>query len=240
MTKTGKKDTSIICLLWLGILLLLFANLKMKVYLEQLRDQTGTLTQRISINAMMLKKQPPHTMEDILARSDAQLVTVLFSDENYAAEAKSVATLCDKEFDEKMSSVSNESVLSEMQRRPGMYGRLSIPSVGVNVALFTGSAQSLVDAPDSAAYFPAGNSMLIADHWNQGFTKIKGCHVGTRAYIYKGASIQTLTCTGICQGVNNDYDLLCADGSSATMSGNTLMYTCNGANYHDITITFWS
>lgn len=240
MTKTGKKDTSIICLLWLGILLLLFANLKMKVYLEQLRDQTGTLTQRISINAMMLKKQPPHTMEDILARSDAQLVTVLFSDENYAAEAKSLATLCDKEFEEKMSSVSNESVLSEMQRRPGMYGRLSIPSVGVNVALFTGSAQSLVDAPDSAAYFPAGNSMLIADHWNQGFTKIKGCHVRTRAYIYKGASIQTLTCTGICQGVNNDYDLLCADGSSATMSGNTLMYTCNGANYHDITITFWS
>lgn len=240
MTKTGKKDTSIICLLWLGILLLLFANLKMKVYLEQLRDQTGTLTQRISINAMMLKKQPPHTMEDILARSDAQLVTVLFSDENYAAEAKSLATLCDKEFEEKISSVSNESVLSEMQRRPGMYGRLSIPSVGVNVALFTGSAQSLVDAPDSAAYFPAGNSMLIADHWNQGFTKIKKCHVGTQAYIYRGTSIQTLTCTGVCQGVNSDYDLLYADGSSATMGGNTLMYTCNGANYHDITITFWS
>ena len=240
MTKTGKKDTSIICLLWLGILLLLFVNLKTKVCLEQLRDQTNAITQHASINAVMLKRQPLHTTEDVLARTDAQLVTVLFSDENHAAKAKSLATLCDKELKEKMSSVSNESVLAEMQRRPGMYGRLSIPSVGVNVALFTGGAQSLVDAPDSAAYFPAGNSMLIADHWNQGFTKIKKCHVGTQAYIYRGTSIQTLTCTGVCQGVNSDYDLLYADGSSATMGGNTLMYTCNGANYHDITITFWS
>lgn len=240
MTKTGKKDTSIICLLWLGILLLLFANLKMKVYLEQLRDQANAITQHASINAVMLKRQPLHTTEDVLARTDAQLVTVLFSDENHAAKAKSLATLCDKELKEKMSGVSNESVLAEMQRRPGMYGRLSIPSVGVNVALFTGGAQSLVDAPDSAAYFPAGNSMLIADHWNQGFTKIKKCHVGTQAYIYRGTSIQTLTCTGVCQGVNSDYDLLYADGSSATMGGGTLMYTCNGANYHDVTITFWS
>lgn len=38
---------------------------------------------------------------------------------------------------------------------------------------------------------------------------------------------------------NGDSDLLYADGSSATMGGGTLMYTCNGANYHDVTLTFW-
>lgn len=50
--------------------------------------------------------------------------------------------------------------------------------------------------------------------------------------------MQTLTCTGVCSGINGDSDLLYADGSSATMGGGTLMYTCNGANYHDVTLTF--
>ena len=240
MSKTTKLTIGIFCFLWLGIFLLIFANLRTKACLEQLCDQMNTLTQRVPISAVMLKRQPLRTVENILARTDAQLTVASFSNENYAVEAKSLAALCDKELKKKTSGVSNESVLAEMQRRPGMCGRLVIPSVGVNVALFTGYEQGLVDAPDSAAYFPAGNSMLVADHWNQGFTRIKNCHVGTLAYIYQGISVQTLTCTGICQGVNNDYDLLCADGSSATMGGGTLMYTCNGANYHDVTITFWS
>lgn len=240
MSKTTKQTIGIFCFLWLGTFLLIFANLRTKACLEQLRDQMNTLTQRVPISAVMLKRQPLRTVENILARTDAQLTVASFSNENYAVEAKSLAALCDKELKKKTSGVSNESVLAEMQRRPGMCGRLIIPSVGVNVALFTGYEQGLVDAPDSAAYFPAGNSMLVADHWNQGFTRIKNCHVGTLAYIYQGISVQTLTCTGICQGVNNDYDLLCADGSSATMGGGTLMYTCNGANYHDVTITFWS
>lgn len=80
----------------------------------------------------------------------------------------------------------------------------------------------------------------VADHWNQGFWKIKRCSVGTKAYIYRGTSIQTLTCTGICRGVNAGYDLLYEDGSSATTGSGTIMYTCNGSNYHDITLTFWS
>lgn len=121
-----------------------------------------------------------------------------------------------------------------------MYGRLVIPSVGVNVALFAVVSQAAADAQDSAAYFPFKNYMLVADHWNQGFWRIKRCSVGTKAYIYRGTSIQTLTCTGICRGVNAGYDLLYEDGSSATTGSGTIMYTCNGSNYHDITLTFWS
>lgn len=58
-----------------------------------------------------------------------------------------------------------------------MYGRLVIPSVGVNVALFAVVSQAAADAQDSAAYFPFKNYMLVADHWNQGFWKIKRCSV---------------------------------------------------------------
>ena len=239
MTKAAKRTLGVICLLWLGTLLLLFANYKTKVYLEQLRSQVDAVTQQEQANVTAVKRQPSRTMENVLVRTDAQLVTTSFSNENYAAKAKSLASLCDKERKEKIGGVSNESVQAEMQRRPGMNGRLVIPSVGVNVALFDGHAQRFVDAKDSAAYFLAGNTMLVGDHWNQGFSKIKNCHAGTLAYIYRGTSVQTLTCTGVCSGINGDSDLLYADGSSATMGGGTLMYTCNGANYHDVTLTFW-
>ena len=138
MTKAAKRTLGVICLLWLGTLLLLFANYKTKVYLEQLRSQVDAVTQQEQANATAVKRQPSRTMEDVLVRTDAQLVTTSFSNENYAAKAKSLASLCDKELKEKIGGVSNESVQAEMQRRPGMNGRLVIPSVGVNVALFDG------------------------------------------------------------------------------------------------------
>ena len=193
-----------------------------------------------------------------LTRADTQIAIASFSNENVAGEAKRLASLCNANIKEKSitASVSNDAVLEEMARRPNMYGRLVIPSVGVNVALFAVVSQAAADAQDSAAYFPFKNYMLVADHWNQGFWKIKRCSVGTKAYIYRGTSIQTLTkrrpgkptisivggvkCTGICCGVNAGYDLLYEDGSSATTGSGTIMYTCNGSNYHDITLTFWS
>lgn len=212
----------------------------MKSGIEQLNSQVDMLMQNVQMTRMTVRDQPFRaSVTDLLTRTDAQIVMASFSNENYASDAKELSTLCDKELKQSIGGVSNESVKLEMQRRPGMYGRLVIPSVGVNVALFNGMAQSLVDAVDSAAFFPFGSSMLVADHWNQGFTRIKSCHAGTKAYIYKGDSIEALTCTGISKGINNDYDLLYADGASATTGGGILMYTCNGANYHDVTITFW-
>lgn len=187
--------------------------------------------------------QPTLSVEALyaLTRADAQIAVASFSNENYAAFSKKFSMVCDSEVKAKFDSeVSNETVLKEMANRPGMVGRLVIPSVGVNVALFSGSSQAIVDAQDSAAYFSAGNAMVIGDHWNQGFTKIKSCTVGTKAYIYRGDSIETLTCTNVCRGINNDYDILYEDGTSATTGSWLLMYTCNGANYHDITITIWS
>lgn len=190
--------------------------------------------------------QPALSVEALyaLTRADAQIAAASFSNENYAVFSKKFSMVCDAkvkaESAESSLEVSNETVSEEMANRPGMVGRLVIPPVGVNVALFSGCDQAIVDAQDSAAYFSAGNSMVIGDHWNQGFTKIKNCAVGTKAYIYRGDSIETLTCTNVCRGINNDYDILYEDGTSATTGSWLLMYTCNGANYHDITITIWS
>ena len=83
MTKATKRTLGVICLLWLGTLLLLFANYKTKVYLEQLRSQVDGVTQQEQANATAVKRQPSRTMEDVLVRTDAQLVTTSFSNENY-------------------------------------------------------------------------------------------------------------------------------------------------------------
>lgn len=114
-----------------------------------------------------------------LTRADTQIAIASFSNENVAGEAKRLASLCNANIKEKSitASVSNDAVLEEMARRPNMYGRLVIPSVGVNVALFAVVSQAAADAQDSAAYFPFKNYMLVADHWNQGFWKIKRCSV---------------------------------------------------------------
>ena len=239
-------------LLKAGYCFLLVCSILSILGMRQTETKIGQLdgqTQLIASHAKVVgttQMQPTLSIEALyaLTRADAQIAVASFSNENYAVFSKKFSMVCDAEvkakFDSKVSNVSNETVLKEMANRPGMVGRLVIPSVGVNVALFSGSSQAIVDAQDSAAYFSAGNAMVIGDHWNQGFTKIKSCTVGTKAYIYRDDSIETLTCTNVCRGINNDYDILYEDGTSATTGSWLLMYTCNGANYHDITITFWS
>ena len=236
-------------LLKAGYCFLLVCSILSILGVRQTETKIGQLdgqTQFIASHAKVVgttQMQPTLSVEALyaLTRADAQIAAASFSNENYAVFSKKFSMVCDAEVKAKFDSeVSNETVLKEMANRPGMVGRLVIPSVGVNVALFSGSSQAIVDAQDSAAYFSAGNAMVIGDHWNQGFTKIKSCTVGTKAYIYRGDSIETLTCTNVCRGINNDYDILYEDGTSATTGSWLLMYTCNGANYHDITITFWS
>ena len=86
--------------------------------------------------------------------------------------------------------------------RYGDKGRLIIPSVGVSVALYqcdwfdkTGKGQACVDNYDSAAWLVAenipdywadyfDNSVIIADHTEQGFNAIKSMTCGDIAYIY--------------------------------------------------------
>mgnify|MGYP005775249179 FL=1 len=139
----------------------------------------------------------------------------------------------------KLQTMPDPSVKSQMASRPGMIGRLTIPSLGVNVALFASNSQAVVDAADSAAYFGLGSCTIIGDHWNQGFNAIKSASAGTVAYIDDGNTKRKLVCTGLCRGTNTGFDMLDSNGNSISGRGGYAMYTCN-SNWTDITIVFFS
>ena len=56
-----------------------------------------------------------------------------------------------------------------------LVGKLSIPSVGLSVNCYASASQATVDAANSAAYFYTQGHLVIGDHVNQGFNKIKSC-----------------------------------------------------------------
>lgn len=134
--------------------------------------------------------------------------------------------------------------------KDGMYGRLTIPSVGIDVGLYYctsddgATSQSIVNAADSAAYIDQVNidGALIADHNNQGFDAMKNSKpYETYAYIDFGSYTQTYVCTAIGLGHNYDNDMVDWNGVSLNygfISGGLAMYTCN-ENWQNITISYW-
>lgn len=146
------------------------------------------------------------------------------------------------------AAITTEVVITEPPLSYGTFGRLDIPSIGIGVALNyvdlrDGTAQSVVDAYDSAAYFFWHDcKYVIADHNNQGFANLRNAQVGSYAQISKADGyVDTYICTRVCtDGRNTQYDLLDEYGISADSSVNCslLMYTCN-QNWEHITLTFW-
>lgn len=134
----------------------------------------------------------------------------------------------------------------------GTAGRLTIPSVGIDVALYACSSsgeyaaeqQRIVDDIDSAAYIDQvyTNGHIIADHNHQGFDAIKSCiPYETYAYINFGSYIQRYVCTGIGSGQNLGNNLIDWNGRSLNydpIPGGLAMYTCN-ENSTNVTITYW-
>lgn len=143
------------------------------------------------------------------------------------------------EYKAKQASLPDPSVAAQMASRPGMIGRLTIPSLGVNVALFASNSQAVVDASDSAAYFNFGSIIIIGDHQNQGFSAIRGAAPGAVAYIDNGQTKRKLVCTGRSNGTNTGADLLDSSGASVSTRGGYVMYTCN-SNWNDVTLAFFS
>ena len=135
------------------------------------------------------------------------------------------------------------TVAEEIEKR-GITCRLTIPSVGVNVACFwsTGSnLQTLVDNTDSAAFFPRYNDVrVIADHRHQGFSAMKSSTIGTKAYLDYGSYVETYTCIANFKGHNTGAYLTDNDGNNVSdlYPGKLVMYTCN-ENWQNVTITIW-
>lgn len=140
------------------------------------------------------------------------------------------------------------AVAEEIKSRFGMVGRLIIPDLGVNVALFDTEvgidSQVLVDRADSACMFPSGifgNEALIGDHNYQGFEAIKDAEVNKSiAYINDGNKYTSYICTEIGIGTRGTYTLYNKNGESLfdKTSGGIIMYTCNFVK-NSITYTIW-
>ena len=146
---------------------------------------------------------------------------------------------CNSELETKTYSYQ-EKVQSQKSKR-WIYGRLSIPDVGVDVALIRSESQSVVDAKDSAAYFLWNGAWLIADHWNQGFDAIKRCKPGDICYIATGDTIEEYECIRMDYGHNAEYDLTENDWSTsitAKYPGQIIMYTCNNG-WRNIAFVVW-
>ena len=126
-------------------------------------------------------------------------------------------------------TAQNEKVWEELRQRQYMEGRLVIPSVGIDVALFNwgtnpnGSSdpdkdveavrQAVVDNPDSALLYydpPVGN--IIADHSTQDFGALVNVKEGDAAYILSGDRILSLRCDMVTDGVNTGYGITDKDG----------------------------
>lgn len=125
-------------------------------------------------------------------------------------------------------------VAAQMASRPGMMGRLSIPDVGIDVAVFNSDSQATADAVDSACYFDWLGYPVMGDHQNQGWSALQYCVPGnTLAYFDNGSSVTTYICTDNFTGINTGYGFTYDDGTP--ISGSSLvLYTCLGSDWtHD-------
>lgn len=131
-----------------------------------------------------------------------------------------------------LNSANNQE---EMEERPAMIGRLYIPDVGVNVALFdtTGMkyniGQSYVDAEDSSAWKDKNGIGVVADHGNQTFKDIhKSVSNETMAYIQVGENIKTYVCASSGCGTNTRKKLIDENGQEIynTKGIDFMTYAC--------------
>lgn len=203
----------------------------------QITKQETEMLAKIQNTQIAKEGKVSSTTADIaISLANKTIVSELTSN---AHEMKSVGNT---QIQEKIKEHEREkmaSVQAQIGSRAGMIGRLEIPSVGVDVALFSSSSQGVVDATDSAACFPLGSCMVIADHANQGFDAIKSVGVGTVAYINNGSSRTKLVCTGKCNGTNTGTDLLDNNGVSVSARSGYVFYTCNSV-WQDVTVVFFS
>lgn len=194
-------------------------------------------------------------VNDIMADSDAFFVYLNNKD---IAKSENIETAVSKmeigneEIAKKVKEYQEEQKRLEIKRqmnsRGGMVGRLIIPDVDLDVAVIRASIyngshnQAVVDARDSAAWmYDWGAAVLIGDHNNQGFEKMKGAIPNvTKCYINNGDTIKTYICIKNIQGHNTGSSITDANyrSLSGDNAGGLIMYTCN-ENWRNITITYW-
>lgn len=140
--------------------------------------------------------------------------------------------------------LSNKDILKEREDRSGIYnmiGRLVIPDIDINMAIFNTNAQAVVDAKDSAACFKSGDTFLVADHWYSGFERIRDCKKGDVAYVDMGDKVYEFVCVEVIKGHNTGKHLTDWDDNSIMYDKNPnglTLYTCMDS-WRNIRIAFF-
>lgn len=121
-------------------------------------------------------------------------------------------------------------------------GRLHIPEVGIDVALYRSNKQDVVDRADSAAYFdlsPWDGHMVIADHNTQGFAPLADVTVGMECYIVHPNGTETrYVCTDVFDGHNTGKYISDWSGKIVMHRADVLMYTCLDW-WANVRVTLW-
>ena len=192
------------------------------------------------------------SVNDIMEDSDAFFIYLNNKDNEDSENIKNAISKMDignEEIAKKVKEYQEEQkrleIKRQMKSRGGMVGRLIIPDVDLDVAVIRASIyngshnQAVVDAKDSAAWmYDWGAAVLIGDHNNQGFEKMKAAVPNvTKCYINNGDTIKTYICIKNIQGHNTGSSITDANYRSLNgdNSGGLIMYTCN-ENWRNITI----
>lgn len=121
------------------------------------------------------------------------------------------------------------------------HGRLHIPSVGINVALYNSYKQYITDRVDSANIFTYEDcsKYTIADHKNQEFSKLYNVQIGMTGYIeLKNGDVINIKCIDIFNGHNVVDKIIDEDGVDVTSVADYMMYTCLD-NWRNVRICLW-
>lgn len=145
----------------------------------------------------------------------------------------------DKNNTDKKEPDNNEHIYEDMAHL--YYGRLYVPSLNINVALYYGWEQFITDRIDSANIFFFGDDdgYTIADHNDQEFAKLLGIKVGTQGYIQqKYLGRINIKCVDVFMGYNNGQLIVDENGINAMNRTDYMMYTCYSDSTH-VLICLW-
>ena len=136
----------------------------------------------------------------------------------------------------------------EMLDRQGMVGRLYIPDVGIDVALFQTSVSDIsqqkayADAPDSGIWMQKGNTIIFGDHASEGFDGIADVVPGvTMCYLQIGSEVNPFLCLQKGTGHNLRSDLVDEEGNTLidTEEYSMLCYACADSTGRNIYYAYW-
>ena len=124
----------------------------------------------------------------------------------------------------------------------GFCGRLSVPAVGINVAMYNSLDQGVCDRVDSACCFNLApySGYLIADHSNQDFSVLPQVTVGTiGGIVLANGDVTFIECEEVFQGHNTGSIITDGDYNVAVGQYDYLTYTCLNC-WQNVQVCQWS